>query len=301
MFRAELRNIILSSIALQLLFNRSSITHQLLFNGSSNAHQTLIKHSSNAHQTLIFFRILYALPKSPRVILRALCGYASYCTSAYVFCAVYLMAGTFQHDITAPPASSPDRAPADCGKARNKSAARRQRARQSARADIVQRLQRHVDLLREKLAAIQQELANEKDRRNAISAEHFTISQSLLRTQQLLDEARASGEAPVQAVEVKRAKELVRDRASREQRHQLDLRTLRERSDLLRERATLDVQTAQALAGRLRQEQNQARQDALRYNQGRNEARAELVALRTQQSAAAVRAALAPILSLSAE
>ncbi len=104
----------------------------------------------------------------------------------------------------------------------------------------------------EKLAAVQQELANEKDRRNAISAEHFTISQSLLRTQQLLDEARASGEARVQAVEVGRAKELVRDRASREQRHQLELRTLRERSDLLLERATLDVQNAQALAGRLR-------------------------------------------------
>jgi hypothetical protein len=189
----------------------------------------------------------------------------------------------------------------DCCKARNKSAARRQRVRQSARADIAQRLQRHVDLLREKLAAVQQELANEKDRRNAISAEHLTISQSLLRMQQLLDEARASGEARVQAVEVERAKELVRDRASREQRHQLDLRTLRERSDLLRERATLDVQTAQALAGRLLQERNQARQDALRYNQERNEARAELVALRTQQSAAAVRSALAPIFPLSAE
>jgi hypothetical protein len=75
----------------------------------------------------------------------------------------------------------------------------------------------------------------------------------------------------------------------------------RERSDLLRERATLDVQTAQALAGRLRQELNQARQDALRYNQERNEARAELVALHTQQSAAAVRSALAPIFQLSAE
>jgi hypothetical protein len=150
------------------------------------------------------------------------------------------MAGTFRHDITAPPASSLDSAPADGGKARNKSAARRQRVRQSARADI----QCHVDLLREKLAAVQQELANEKDRRNAISAEHFTIWQSLLWTQQLLDEARASGEARVQAIEVERAKELVRDRASREQRHQLDLRTLRERSDLLRELATLDVQTA---------------------------------------------------------
>jgi hypothetical protein len=145
-----------------------------------------------------------------------------------------------------------DGIPADGGKARNKSAARRQRVRQSARADIAQRFHRHIDLLREKLAAVQQELANEKDRQNAISAEHFTISQSLLRTQQLLDEARASGEARVQAVEVGRAKELVRDRASREQRHQLELRTLRERSDLLLERATLDVQNAQALAGRLR-------------------------------------------------
>ncbi len=206
----------------------------------------------------------------------------------------------------APPASSLDSAPADGGKARNKSAARRQRVLQLARADIAQRrqrLQRHVDLLREKLAAVQQELVNrdEKDRRNAISAEHFTISQSLLRTQQLLDEARASGEALVQAVEVERAKELVRDRASREQRHQLDLRTLREQSDLLRERATLDVQTAQALAGRLLQKRNQARQDVLRYNQERNDARAELDALRTQQSAAAVRLALAPIFPLSAE
>jgi hypothetical protein len=73
---------------------------------------------------------------------------------------------------------------------------------------------------------------------------------SLLRTQQLLDEARASGEARVKAVEVERAKELVRDRTSRGQR---------------------------------------------------NEARAELVALRTQQSAAAVRSALAPIFPLPAE
>jgi hypothetical protein len=220
MFRAEARNIILSSIAHQSLINRSSI----------------------AHQSLIFFRILYALPKSPRVILRALCGYASYCTSAHVLCAVYLTAGTLRHDITAPPASSLDSAPADGGKALNKSAARRQRARQLARVDIAQRLQRHVDLLREKLAAVQQELVNEKDRQNAISAEHFTVSQALLRTQQLLDEARASGEARVQAVEVERAKELARDRASREQCHQLELRTLRERWDLLRERATLDTQ-----------------------------------------------------------
>jgi hypothetical protein len=276
---------------------------QSLINRSSIAHQSLIKRSSNAHQTLIFFRILYALPKSPRVILGALCGYASYsgCTNAYVFCAVYLTAGTFLPDITEPPASSLDSAPADGGKARNKSAARRQQVRQSARADIAQRLQRHVDLLREKLAAVQQELVNEKEQRNEKSAEHFTISQSLLRTQQLLDEARASGKARVKAVKVERAKELVRDRASREQRHQLDLRTLREWSDLLRERATLDVQTAQALAGRLRQERNQARQDALRYNQERNEVRAELVPLRTKQSAAAVRSALAPIFPLSAE
>jgi hypothetical protein len=39
----------------------------------------------------------------------------------------------------------------------------------------------------------------------------------------------------------------------------------------------------------------------LRYNQERNEALAELVALHTQQSAAAVRSALAPIFSLPAE
>jgi hypothetical protein len=91
MFRAEVRNIILSSMA-----------HQLLINGSSIAHQWLINGSSIAHQTLIFFQILYALPKSPRVILRALCGYASYCTSVYVFCVVYLTAGTFQPDITVP-------------------------------------------------------------------------------------------------------------------------------------------------------------------------------------------------------
>jgi hypothetical protein len=62
----------------------------------------------------------------------------------------------------------------------------------------------------------------------------------------------------------------------------------------------LVVQNAQALlAGSLWQERNQARQDALRYNQERNEARAEVVALRTQQSAAAIRSALAPIIPLS--
>ena len=168
---------------------------QQLINSSAIAQQVLINRSSIAHQSLIFFWILYALPKSPRVILRALCGYASYCTSAYVFCAVHLTAGTFRPDIMEPPASSLDSAQADGGKARNKSAARRQRVLQSARADIAQRLHCHVDVLREKLAAVQQELVNEKDRRNAISAKHFTISHSLLRTQQLLDEARAFGEA----------------------------------------------------------------------------------------------------------
>ena len=61
----------------------------------------------------------------------------------------------------------------------------------------MQRFHRYVDLLREKLAAVQQELANEKDRRNAISAEHFTISQSLLWTQQNLVEVQASGEAQI--------------------------------------------------------------------------------------------------------
>jgi hypothetical protein len=85
MFRAEVRNIILSSIALQSLFNRSSNAHQTLIKRSSNAYQTLIERLSNAHQTLIFFRILYALPKSPRVILRALRGHASYCTSAHAY------------------------------------------------------------------------------------------------------------------------------------------------------------------------------------------------------------------------
>jgi hypothetical protein len=123
---------------------------------------------------LIFFWLFFALPKSPRVILRALCGFCLVlCVTVRVrmlFCAVYPTAGAFLPDITVPPASSLDSAPADGGKARNKAAALWQRVRQSARADISQRLQRHVDLLREKLAAVQQELVNEKDRRNAISA-----------------------------------------------------------------------------------------------------------------------------------
>jgi hypothetical protein len=171
--------------------------HQSLINCSSIAHQSLINSSSSllAHLLfwLIFFWILYALPKSPRVIFRAFVVMPCTARVRMLFCAVYLTTGAFLPDITTPPASSLDSAPADGGKARNKSAARRQRVRQSARADISQCLQRHVDLLREKLAAVQQELVNEKDRQNAISAEHFTISQSLLRTQQLLDEARASG------------------------------------------------------------------------------------------------------------
>jgi hypothetical protein len=106
LFRAEVRSII-------LFFNGSSIASQSLIDRSSIAHQSLINRSSNAHQSFIFFWILYTLPKSPRVILRALCGYATYCTSACVFCAVYLMAGTFRHDITAPPASSLNSTPAD--------------------------------------------------------------------------------------------------------------------------------------------------------------------------------------------
>jgi hypothetical protein len=136
---------------------------------------------------------------------------------------------------------------------------------------------------------------------NAISAEQFTISQQLLRTQQLLEEEHSSGEARVQAAEVALSRELVRDRALRKQRHQLELRNLRERTDLVRDRATLDVQAAQALAGRLRQDRNQARQDSLHYNQERNAALAEIVALRTQHSAAALRTALTPVFPLSAE
>ena len=53
MFRAEARNIILSSIAFQSLFNRSANAHQTLIKRLSNALQTLIKRSSNTYQTLI--------------------------------------------------------------------------------------------------------------------------------------------------------------------------------------------------------------------------------------------------------
>jgi hypothetical protein len=70
-----------------------------------------------------------------------------------------------------------------------------------------QRLLCHAAQLQEKLAAITQELVTEKDRLNAISAEHFTIAQSLLRTQG--------------------------DRASRDQRHQLELSTLAEQTELI--------------------------------------------------------------------
>jgi hypothetical protein len=93
----------------------------------------------------------------------------------------------------------------------------------------------------------------------------------------------------VKAAEVEWAKELVRDLASWDQSHQVELHTLQERTDLVQDRAALDVQTAQALAGRLRQERNQARQDALSYNHVQNEARTELIALRTRQLAAAQR------------
>jgi hypothetical protein len=55
MFRAEVRNIILSSIAHQSLFNCSSIALQLLINCSSIAHQTLIKRSSSSGSSRLFF------------------------------------------------------------------------------------------------------------------------------------------------------------------------------------------------------------------------------------------------------
>jgi hypothetical protein len=105
----------------------------------------------------------------------------------------------------------------------------------------------------------------------------------------------------LQAAEVSRSRELVRNRATGEQRHKLELRNLKERTDLVRDRAILDVQAAQAFAGRLRQELNLARQDALRCNQERNAAQEEIVELRTQHLATAVRTALAPVFPLSAE
>jgi hypothetical protein len=178
---------------------------------------------------------------------------------------------------------------------------RRQRVRQAGQSEALLRLQRHADALRDDLAHVRQELVIEKERRNAISAEHFSISQQLQRAQQLLEEERAAGQARAQAITLARSAEFARERADRDQRHQLELRSLKDRSELLKERAALDAQTSQALVGRLRQERNQARQDALRYNQERNEARAEIVELRAHHSAAAVRSALAPIFPPSAE
>jgi hypothetical protein len=58
MFRAEVRNIILSSIAHQSLFNRSSIALQSLIKRSSNAHQTLIKRSSSFGSSTLFPSLL---------------------------------------------------------------------------------------------------------------------------------------------------------------------------------------------------------------------------------------------------
>jgi hypothetical protein len=149
MFRAEVRNLILSSMAHQWLINLSSIAHQSLINRSSIAH--------------ILFWIIFSFGSSSfgssplfhSALFQSLLGLSSVCCVVMprtarvhiVFCAVYLTTGAFLPDTTAPPASPFDGAPADGGKARNKAAARRQRVRQSARADISQRLQRHVDLL----------------------------------------------------------------------------------------------------------------------------------------------------------
>jgi hypothetical protein len=68
----------------------------------------------------------------------------------------------------------------------------RQRILQSACSEAFLRLQRHADLLSKKLwAAVHKELMIEKEWRNSISAEHFTISKSLLRTQKRFEEARS--------------------------------------------------------------------------------------------------------------
>jgi hypothetical protein len=91
---------------------------------------------------------------------------------------LYPKAGVFLSGTTAPPPSPSGVASAGSGTACNTAAARRQRVRQSVRSEAFLRLQPHADLLREKLAAIHQdsELVIEKERRNAISAEHFSIS-----------------------------------------------------------------------------------------------------------------------------
>jgi hypothetical protein len=78
MFRAEAQKFIFS---LQWLINGSSMAHQWLINGSSMNHQNFI-FSFGSFSLLapflfwrIFFWLIFALPKSPRVILRALCGF----------------------------------------------------------------------------------------------------------------------------------------------------------------------------------------------------------------------------------
>jgi hypothetical protein len=74
MFRAEVRNIILSSIAHQSLINRSSIAHQTLIKRSSNAHQSLINRSSSFGSSTLFPSLLglssvrcVATPRTARV------------------------------------------------------------------------------------------------------------------------------------------------------------------------------------------------------------------------------------------
>ena len=208
-------------------------------------------------------------------------------------------AGDFTSGTTAPPSTS-DLPLTGGGKVRSSSSLRRQRSRQAGQSEALLRLQRHADTLRDNLALVRQELVIEKERRNAVSAEHFSVSQALQRAQQRLEEERAASLARDQATTLARSAETARERADRDQRHQLELRSLKDRSELLKERAALDAQTSQALVVRLRQERNQARQDALRFNQERNEARAEIVELRAQHSAAAVRSALAPIFPPSA-
>ena len=245
------------------------------------------------------FSFLFSSPSGSSVRCSSLLRIERVCI---LVCAAisHATAGDFISGTTAPPPTS-DFLSAGGGKARSSASLRRQRVRQAGQSEALLRLQRHADALRDDLAHVRQELVIEKERRNAISAEHFSISQSLQRAQQLLEEERAAGQARAQAITLARSAEFARERADRDQRHQLELRSLKDRSELLKERAALDAQTSQALVGRLRQERNQARQDALRYNQERNEARAEIVELRAHHSAAAVRSALAPIFPPSAE
>ena len=174
----------------------------------------------------------------------------------------------------------------------NRSAKRRERLRQAGRKVTDSRLQQLVARLRKQLGEAEARFSAERQQRETLVDEHWTLGRELERALERADSDREVAKATLNATRTSLTEECT-DRLRRaETLHRLALDGFRARASADQKQLRLELDKLVTLVKRLRSERDAARIQAVQHSEARHALLRELTELRAKQSKEAVREAI---------